>query len=50
VWGVRKRCYRGVVWLDTLELKTQLVTDGGRVSTMVLKELVRDCWSHSPVH
>jgi hypothetical protein len=24
--------------------------DGGGVIVMVLKELARDCWSHSPVH
>jgi hypothetical protein len=33
----------GVVWLDVPESSIQLVTGGGGVSVMVLKELVRDC-------
>jgi hypothetical protein len=36
--------------LDMSESTTQLVTDGGGVSIMVLKELLRDYWSHFPVH
>jgi hypothetical protein len=37
----------GVVWLEAPESATQLVAG---VSSMVLKELVRDCGSHSPNH
>jgi hypothetical protein len=40
----------GVVWLDAPESTTQSVIDGGGVSVIVLKELSRECWSHSPVH
>jgi hypothetical protein len=37
----------GVVWLEAPESATKLVAG---VSSMVLKELVRDCGSHSPNH
>jgi hypothetical protein len=36
-------CARGGV----VEGPNESVTDGGGVIAMVLKELVRDCWSHS---
>jgi hypothetical protein len=40
----------GVVWLDAPESTTQLVAVVGGVSSMVLKELARDCGSHSRDH
>jgi hypothetical protein len=39
-----------VVWLDTLKSTTQLVKNGGGVSSMVLNELVRDYWYYSLVY
>jgi hypothetical protein len=40
----------GVVWLEALESATPSVMGHGGVSSMVLKEPMRDCGSHSPDH
>jgi hypothetical protein len=39
-----------VVWLEAPESTTQSVVGMGGVSSMVLKESVRDCGSHSLDH
>jgi hypothetical protein len=39
-----------MVWLEAPESATQSVAGAGGVSSMVLKELARDCGSHSPNH
>jgi hypothetical protein len=40
----------GVVWLEAPESAIQSVAGVGGVSSMELKELTRDCGSHSPYH
>jgi hypothetical protein len=40
----------GELWYGWTHQSPQSVTDGGGVSAMVLKELARNCLSHSPVH
>jgi hypothetical protein len=57
-WGWKAEGGRGeeilpeyeVVWLKVPESTTLSVAGVGGVSSMVLKESVRDCGSHSPDH
>jgi hypothetical protein len=48
--GSERRDVTRVGWgvIVASELTTQSVIDRGGVSFMVLKQLARDCWYHSP--